>query len=346
MVTTAALFPVVALIGLLVGLVTAASVPSNSWVRAIGAVLLVGSLLCWQAAARQLDDGIVRLIRIFVVSGFVIGIVALIEWQVTETAILTQQIVGERFAGGLADPNHYGAFAALSLVLSIGLRDRLFSARSIGFLVIAGHAVFLALTVSRGAWIACAAGLLVLVARSPSVRFRPAHLAAIAVLTVALVSAGAIGAAIEDLQSRPDNVGERGDLIAQALDDFGESNLLGVGLMVGFEKNGQIVHNSLLWALSDLGLIGALWFIGLQCEVFLRLRNLRLRAGSADQIIVAALLGGYVVMLVASVGVEAVFQRHWWFVLAMIVALSANIDSSEPLADSIRDDRSEPSLID
>lgn len=345
MLTAAAVFPIVALIGLLVGLVTAESVPPNAWVRVIGAFLLLGSLLCWQAAARQLHDGLVRLIRIFVVSGLVIGIVALIEWQVTETAIFTQQIVGERFAGGLADPNHYGALAALSLVLSIALRDRLFRARGIGVLVIAAHGIFLALTVSRGAWIACAAALLVLAVRSPSVRFRPSHLAAAAVLGFALVSAGIISSALDDFQSRPDNVGERGDLIVQALDDFGESNLLGIGLMVGFEKNGQIVHNSFLWALSDLGLVGALWFLGLQCEVFVRLRNLRLRAGVADQVLVAALLGGQVVMLVASVGVEAIFQRHWWFVFALIVALSAKTRPSEPLAGSTREKQSQPHLI-
>ena len=76
------------------------------------------------------------------------------------------------------------------------------------------------------------------------------------------------------------------------------------------------MHNTALWFLSDLGLIGLAVFLALVVSVAVRLFSALPVASGELRPMVLALLCGHVVMAGVSLGIEAFYQRHWWLVFA------------------------------
>jgi hypothetical protein len=158
------------------------------------------------------------------------------------------------FEGGLLHrplgyANALGIFAAVGALLAAGLalRTRLWLA-PLGVLL-----PVLALTSSRGAWLACAAGVVVLVLLGLPLR----------AATVALVGAAVLVAvAAVAVVSGPG--GNRGDYWRVAWEQYREHPLLGGGagtygdywLVHGTEGFTRTAHNHYLQSLSELGPVG------------------------------------------------------------------------------------------
>jgi len=103
---------------------------------------------------------------------------------------------------------------------------------------------------------------------------------------------------------------------ADAIREFLHSPLVGMGLGEYSVKYDVIVHNTVLWFLAEFGVIGLIVILGfLASFVAKMLRALRLGPVEQKPLIVA-LLAGYAAMLGVSVGIEALYQRHWWLVMA------------------------------
>jgi O-antigen ligase len=175
--------------------------------------------------------------------------------------------------------------------------------------------VALALTLSRGGFIGLgvAVAVVLLATRVGMTRWLRYTVAAMIGLA-ALAATGFIASAVDDFQSRPDNVGQRGTLIGEGLDSLADSYGVGIGLGTYRVEYGEIIHNTAIWFLVEMSIIGVIYFIAL-CVVPFQ-SAIRLRPYDRD--LALALLGAHVVMVVASVGIEAVYQRNWWVIIGVI----------------------------
>ncbi|GEO34125.1 hypothetical protein CAE01nite_18500 [Cellulomonas aerilata] len=317
-------------VGLLVSLVRVGSVTSYALVqKGLGFGLLLLIYLCVVDAVRTWSDAR-WLLRAFLWGVLLHAAVALAAFGlaasgVAEVPLVNQPFPRARLAGLLVDPNAFGGLVALGLALHLMtvassvplLRGA--AARSAGFVL----PLALVLTFSRSAWIGFAVALVVAGAVAPRV-------AAVAlvrtVAPLAVVLPVVVLTLVPDaaaLVSRPDQVGARLSLAAGAVDDFVAYPLLGTGLGVNAATSENIVHNTALWTLAEMGLVGFVAFAGFALANAARMLAAARAVDGADRSLLLALLSAHAAMLGVSTGIEALYQRHWWLVLAVGGALVA-----------------------
>lgn len=238
-----------------------------------------------------------------------------------------------RLSGFYLDPNGYGGLLACALGL------HLFTFRSAAALVrgktgaclLVTLAAGIVFTFSRSAGIACAAlGIIGVLFRPRLVIPYAAILAILGGASWVYLAGTADRSFIVDMAKRPKQIDVRVQLAAAAIEDFKANPMLGIGLGQFGTKETNIIHNTSLWFLAEMGVVGFAawcWFLGSTTA------NALLCLRSPDAVIKRvglALLGAHAAMVGLSVGVESLYQRHWWFVLAMISILS-NITTQERL---------------
>jgi O-antigen ligase len=223
----------------------------------------------------------------------------------------------DRISGLVLDANAFGGLVALALVLhhvTAGTPSALLSGRW----AVAGYAVLpatLLLTFSRSSWIGLTCGLAALLLVRPALGGRTLVRGALPVVVlVPLVLLQVPDAAA--LVTRPSEISSRLVIGFEALHDYVESPVFGIGLGVYVAEYRIVVHNTALWFLSDLGLIGLAVFLALVVSVAVRLFSALPVASGELRPMVLALLCGHVVMAGVSLGIEAFYQRHWWLVFA------------------------------
>lgn len=258
-----------------------------------------------------------------------------------------------RVQGLLDNPNAFGCLMAFLIALQAPYlaRAELFP-RSLHR---AGLALMLAAVVlsgSRSAWIATAAGLATVYALKAFDVRETIRAAVAAALVVALVYFGRdllnlllSGLGWNDgigglpryepayiLRSNPAGFNERLRSALEALGLWTGHPLLGTGLggmlareLASGTTTVTLVHNSALWLLVETGLIGLALFAAF---FFFCLRGL-LRTAGQDPFGAAA-TGAFVAMIGASIGIEALYQRHFWFVLGLALALPAAAGRAAP----------------
>jgi O-antigen ligase len=149
-----------------------------------------------------------------------------------------------------------------------------------------------------------------------------------AVAFVGAAAAGLVGDAIDDFSRRPDNVAGRSSFAKSGVTEFVESGGVGIGLGTFRSRYGDIIHNTALWMLVEMSFIGFAFLVAM--AVVPAVATLRLR--KRDRALGNALLGGHIVMLVASVGIEALYQRPWWLVVGMIAGFASTATGTEQVA--------------
>ncbi|WP_139316851.1 MULTISPECIES: hypothetical protein [unclassified Pseudonocardia] len=223
----------------------------------------------------------------------------------------------DRISGLVLDANAFGGLVALALVLH-HLTARTPSALLPGRWAAVGYVVLpatLLLTFSRSSWIGLTFGLLTLLVVRPGLGGRTLALGVLPVAALAplvLLQIPDAGA----LVTRPSEISSRLVIGAEALHDYVQSPVFGIGLGVYVSDYGIVVHNTALWFLSDLGMTGLAVFLALIVSVALRLYSSVPVASVELRPILLALLCGHAVMVGVSLGIEAFYQRHWWVVFA------------------------------
>jgi putative inorganic carbon (HCO3(-)) transporter len=313
-------------LGLVVSLATTGSFTSYALLqKGIGLVVLLLTMACLLDYLRTLEQ--VRwLLKVFLAGVLVNVVVSLLAFGVQlSNADAFPQInyVGTRLSGLLVDPNAFGGLLACALMV------HLFTARTPVAVVpdraraaVTGLlAIALVLTFSRSAWIATALGIAVaIVVGGPRARRAVTGLIVAVMLAVPLLAALYVPD-LARLASRPSQVGARFSLIDQALASFAESPLYGIGLGVFTQRHGEIVHNSGLWFLAEMGLIGLLVFTGFVISFGLRMLTLLRTTVGAVATFALAMLAAHAAMIGLSIGIEALYQRHWWLMLSIGGAL-------------------------
>ena len=255
------------------------------------------------------------IIRAFLAGMIFWGAVAYVDWKFVDIVPFLDSKTRTRFGGMQFDPNNAGAGYGVAVLLAWRLGEQLYSSRLVRLAVLASCAWFMAITLSRGAYIATAAAvLLVLLVERRSMQRSLRFAAAVGVLIVGAFLSGVVTEAIDDFERRPDNIAGRSEIVDRGLADFEASNGFGIGLGVYREAHDAIIHNTALWFLVEMSIWG-LGFLVLMAWIPAR-SAIQLRT-FAPQLGVA-LLGAHAVMLVTSTGIEALYQRPWWIVVGLI----------------------------
>ncbi len=253
---------------------------------------------------------------------------------------------GGRLSGLLIDPNAWGGLATVLLMLqagalACGMRRRRW-ARLAGTVNALLLGVAVLLTRSRGAWVAFAGGgtmLLWLLRREISLK--RVLLGATCLLLGVVALWGLLGPqasrALADVL-RPRTVEVRWEQIGRGVEHFVRSPVWGIGLDVSRHLGSRwIIHNTYVWFLAEMGLIG----FGALALLLLRAgRNWRGGLRSSGPLRAWAVGGtaAWVSMLFLALGIEALYQRHLWLLLALSVLLleQATEESSGPRAGAVR----------
>jgi len=247
---------------------------------------------------------------------------------------------GVRLSGFLVNPNAFGGLLAVALAIQLGSRcwKRPLLPGYLGLaceVVLAGGLV---LTYSRSAWLAFLAVLVCLIVFRPRVAIRAIGVAGLALALVVVALGGEhLGPSVKiAMRSAHDRI----VLAEAAIERVWKSPVLGIGTGVFLEEPIEepikewvensagssihmSIHNTLLWALVEFGGVGLLvmvgfllWFVvcGVKSYPFLDNRQ---------KCLLLSLLLAHAAMGGLSLGIEAFYQRHWWYVMGLLGTVPA-----------------------
>jgi putative inorganic carbon (HCO3(-)) transporter len=275
------------------------------------------------------------LLRVFVLGvtlNAVVSIVAglLAELAGVEIPAINEPYQGDRLTGLLVDPNAFGGLVGVALVLhavtALGRTPLLTGPAS--WLASVTLPAAIVLTFSRSSWLGLAAGLAVLLLLRPRAcvrlvsRLTGPLLLLTPLLAVLLMEVEPDAA---ELASRPQEVDSRVAIGLDAIPEITENPLFGMGLGAYLAKYNIIVHNTTLWFLTELGVVGLLAFVGFVVAFFAKLLAADRIASPDRRPLLLALLAAHGVMIGISIGIEALYQRYWWLVLGCAGAAYATI---------------------
>jgi hypothetical protein len=233
-----------------------------------------------------------------------------------------------RNAGFLVDPNNAGVMVACLLTIELARAvDSLRTGSRVGWptaLLIAGLTWAIVETGSRTGWSALAAGILTLLVVNRDRLLVIVHRRILRFLAGTVVLVLALQTTLEDhvrsLQSRPDNIARRSEVLTQSWASFTGNPLAGGGLLHTMELGIGFPHNSLLWLLGDAGIAGLIAFLVIVIAPICWL--LATPSRGAAPALRRPVLCGLVAMTVSSVGIEALYQRQWWVLIGAAAAVS------------------------
>ncbi|HRJ18962.1 MAG TPA: O-antigen ligase family protein [Bryobacteraceae bacterium] len=122
---------------------------------------------------------------------------------------------------------------------------------------------------------------------------------------------------------RPAAGTHRLELVSEAWETFSQHPFTGGGLGCFFAFGKTMIHNSALMCLAELGIVGFTAFCGMVWWWWWQAWRLCWLGPAQARGLNIALLSAHTAMLMLSVGIEALYQRHWWMTLALIGAARA-----------------------
>jgi putative inorganic carbon (hco3(-)) transporter len=260
-----------------------------------------------------------QILKIFLAGLAFWGLIAYVDWKLFDVLPLVDPKISTRFGGMQYDPNNAGASYAVALLMTLVIGRRVFN-RQVWIVATIISAVALGLTLSRGGYISCAtAAAVVLIVDRPSMQRSLRIVAGGVVVLAGAVATGIVGTAVNDFSRRPDNVAGRSNFAKSGIVEFVDSGGVGIGLGTFRLRYGDIIHNTAVWLVVEMSAVGLAFLLAM--AVIPAVAAIRLRA--IDRPLGNALLGGHVVMLVASLGIEALYQRSWWLIVGLIAGFSS-----------------------
>jgi O-antigen ligase len=220
------------------------------------------------------------------------------------------------------DPNAYGGMLAVALALhwSTLYTPRRFVPHRLSWpvtILLMGNLLF---SFSRSGWIAFAFIICALLLLRPRVWRHIVVPAFFAAIFVALFMRGYFMSAILPLMLRPDQAAGRVTIIDNAMHAFLVDPIFGGGVGSYLQQQNIQVHNTFFWMLADMGLVGAVTYVGLVGTLAIRgYRALRAAEGEYRGLVMG-LFVAHLAMIGLSLGIEALYQRPWWVVMALLNA--------------------------
>ncbi|MDW3220178.1 MAG: O-antigen ligase family protein [Acidimicrobiales bacterium] len=295
-------------------------------VKFLGSMVLVVTATVTMAYSRA---GFAPLIiRRFLLGVAFWGVVGYIDWRVANIFPWLEHDEVSRFGSLQHDVNNAGALFGVALVISWRYGPRVFRYRWTWATVTVWFAVGLGLTLSRSAYIATGAGIaIVLIVDHVNAEKAMRYAVWVIGITAFLLASGFVDTAVEDFTRRPDTVSSRNSFVDHAVDRWVDSRGLGMGLGTFRDETTFIVHNTGIWLLVEMSVPGIVFFAAMIVVPFQACLRLRRH----DHELAMALLAAHTTMIVASVGIEALYQRSWWIIIGMTVLPAAATRRADPV---------------
>jgi hypothetical protein len=225
-----------------------------------------------------------------------------------------------RLSGFLIDPNAYAGLLALGILLCISTFGAEVFGKQRGLRWVSAFvlAASLLLTFSRSGWIGFAFGTLTLLVLDRPARKALVGAGAVGVAGVTAVWFSPAGAGFRAVAWRPTQVNQRIDQFSDAYALFRAHPVFGAGLGHYTEEHGFIIHNTTAWLAAEGGLVSVSLTLGGLLWIAARALRVGRHSGWRDFAVMA--LACHVAMLGVSVGIEALYQRHWWLMMAAVLA--------------------------
>ncbi|WP_339286934.1 O-antigen ligase family protein [Paenibacillus sp. FSL E2-0201] len=265
-------------------------------------------------------DRLYKMIRAFLISVLIFNSLALFDFF---SGVKVPYMVQDgRLSGMLIDPNAYGgllvtAFAIHIMTSGNGVKLLRGWVSTLATITLAGGIM---MTFSRSSWIGLFLVLLTLLLTNPSRLLKIGMGFSVAFAALLLYKGTAYLDVLGNMASRPSQIQSRLDIIGKAVDWIVQSPLLGIGLGSYNYELRIIIHNTPIWFMTEFGLLGLIVYGGFMIWFFIvGLRSYR-AADKVNRPIIMALLLSHAAMIGLSMGIEALFQRYWWFMMAMNAA--------------------------
>jgi putative inorganic carbon (hco3(-)) transporter len=312
------------LLGGAIGTTNAGFITNHIQVKVVGLFVLFAAYLCMSSAAREWDD-IQWLLRIFVIATTLHVIVAVGAFA-AGISVPWLNYGSERVAGMLLDPNAFGGLVLVALMLQL-VTQECGQPLLKGFLGIATIGILsagLILTFSRSAWI----GLVFALAVAAWYRLRLRILACV----IAILASAAVWIVLQTrdpnlaIVQRTNTAMQRVEQFELAWPMFTNSPILGTGLGAFAQFNDpetggpRVIHNSTMWITTELGLVGLTIFLGFLGWFIVRGVTALMFASRRRKPLILGLLCAHAGMYGVSMGIEALYQRHWWMAMALLGA--------------------------
>lgn len=302
--------------------------------------LLVGGVV----AATLAEAGKERFLKAFLLFFWASCAVSIAGFLLNQANVgLPSWIRYNRAEGFMQNPNAFGFLTAVAIAIQLpyAKSDTLFSARvhRLG-LTLALTALFL--TGSRSAWLGAAVAAPFLIASS-SIPWRSLGIAIFsAALLLAILLFGTPELFVERasgyqsisggyvfnepmFSSADQGLVYRFETGIVALTLWLREPFLGAGLggfphsLTEAGKAAEVIHNTYLWILTEMGVVGFIIFTAFFAAI---LRALwRRRREDGDSRLAVAALAMMLVFAGVAMGMEAMYQRHLWFILGLVLAL-------------------------
>ncbi|WP_449601664.1 O-antigen ligase family protein [Paenibacillus sp. Marseille-Q9583] len=265
-------------------------------------------------------DRLYKMLRAFLISVLIFNGVALFDFfSGVKVPFMVQD---GRLSGMLIDPNAYGgllvtAFAIHIMTSGDGVKLLRGWGSTLATITLAGGII---MTFSRSSWIGLFLVLLTLLLTNPSRLLKIGMGFSVAFGALLLYKGTAYLDVLGNMASRPSQIQSRLDIIGKAVEWIAQSPLLGIGLGSYNYELRIIIHNTPIWFMTEFGLLGLIVYGGFMIWFFIvGIRSYR-AADRANRPIIMALLLSHAAMIGLSMGIEALFQRYWWFMMAMNAA--------------------------
>jgi len=220
------------------------------------------------------------------------------------------------------DPNAYGGLLVVALALhwSTVYSPGRIVPRLLSWpvtLLLMGNLVF---CFSRSGWIAYAFLVCAILVLRPKAWPHVVLPIVFGSVFVAVFMRGYFVNSILPLMLRPDQVSGRMTIIENAVHAFVQHPIFGGGLGSYLAQQDVQVHNSFFWMLADMGMVGALALVGLVGALAVRGYKAYRAVGDDYRGLVLGLFISHLAMIGLSLGIEALYQRTWWVVMALLNA--------------------------
>lgn len=293
-------------------------------IKIVGLLTLFASYFCLTTAARTWRE-IRQFMRIFIVAVSLHCLISVVALKAGYSAAWLNY-GSVRVSGMYLDPNAFGGLVLVALLMQVGsyLGGRTAVPGLFGAAVTIALGAGLFFTLSRSAWIGFTFGFILVSFLRPRLWVISAVLALAITGGTYLWVQSHLSAKNEELIARQDTAMERVEQIRQAIPMFVSHPIRGVGLgefdlrsdPAGYHP--LIIHNTTVWILTELGLIGFTIYVAFVGWFFWRGKSALKQADSQAKPLVVGLLGAHAGMLGLSTGIEVLYQRHWWLVMAML----------------------------
>ncbi|MDF2814518.1 MAG: hypothetical protein K0Q81_718 [Paenibacillus sp.] len=281
-------------------------------------LLLLTYIMLTQAADSW--DRLYRLLRVFLLSVLWMNATALFAFF--SGVAVPFMVQDGRLSGMLIDPNAYGGLLvtafAVHIMTSGGSRPLL--SRWMSVLATLTMSGGIMMTFSRSSWIGLFLILMTLSITKPTRLFKIGIGFSAAFTALLLYKGTAYLDIFSSMASRPSQIQSRLDIITKALEWIAQSPLFGIGLGTYNLNLGIIIHNTPMWFMTEFGLIGLLVYGGFMVWFFyVGIRSYQ-AADPVHRPVILAFLLSHAAMIGLSMGIEALYQRYWWFMMALNAA--------------------------